>query len=123
MFVYRSLIINWKGMKVDSDFPSLVPLRQGSVVVTFALSLRGVVGSTEAQKQLVRGLQSGGVNPGGLVVDPSSVMVSGKLQCWPYLSVPSHLNLVDLPKLGYFWFICSSLLVMAADPISVPFKN
>lgn len=60
------------------------------MVVAFALSLQGVVGSTEAQEQLVKGLQSGGVNPGGLVVDPDSVTVSGKIQrrC-SYMSVSS----------------------------------
>ncbi|XP_041966441.1 enteropeptidase [Alosa sapidissima] len=51
--------------------------RQGSVVVTFALFLRGMVGSIEAQEQLVKSLQSGGVNLGGLVVDPDSVTISG----------------------------------------------
>lgn len=46
-------------------------------MVTFALSLRGAVESNEAQEQLVEGLQSGGVNLGGLVVDPDSVKISG----------------------------------------------
>ncbi|XP_042563360.1 enteropeptidase [Clupea harengus] len=39
-------------------------------------SLRGAVESNEAQEQLVEGLQSGGVNLGGLVVDPDSVKIS-----------------------------------------------
>ncbi|XP_063053966.1 enteropeptidase [Engraulis encrasicolus] len=50
--------------------------RPGSVVVTFGLSLQGVVESREAQEQLVTGLQSGAAPSGGLVVDTTSVSVS-----------------------------------------------
>ncbi|XP_062402503.1 enteropeptidase [Sardina pilchardus] len=65
-----------KDQYVGCDIQSF---RQGSVVVTFALSLWGVVGTTEAQEQLVKSLQSGGVDMGVLVVDPDSVTISGRI--------------------------------------------
>ncbi|KAL2093195.1 hypothetical protein ACEWY4_010507 [Coilia grayii] len=55
----------------------ILNFRKGSVVATFALYLRGVVETHEAQEQLVKGLQTGAAPPGGLVVDPGSVTVSG----------------------------------------------
>jgi len=66
-------------VNVCHQFNVCFVLSEGSVVVLFDVLFRGVLDSETAQEQLVGGLQQGEGGNDGLVIDISSVQVSGNI--------------------------------------------